>query len=58
MNEAIFSNQQEYNSLIESARDSRQHYQETGLHITHEEFSAWVQTIQKDPETPLPTCHT
>ncbi len=58
MNEAIFSNQQEYNSLIESAKQSRLHYQEIGLHITHEEFSAWVQTIQKPPETPLPMCHT
>lgn len=58
MNEAIFSNQQEYNSLIESAKQSRLHYQETGLHITHEEFSAWVQTIQKTPETLLPMCHT
>lgn len=41
----------------EIAKESRKHYQETGLHITHEEFSAWVQAIQKNPKTPMPACH-
>lgn len=42
---------------LQSALDSREHLHSTGLHITQGEFSAWVKEIQKDPRTPLPTCH-
>jgi predicted transcriptional regulator len=43
--------------FIQSALDSREHLRTTGLHITQDEFSAWVQTIQKNPKTPMPVCH-
>lgn len=43
--------------FIQSALDSREHLRTTGLHITQDEFSAWVQAIQKNPKTPMPACH-
>jgi predicted transcriptional regulator len=57
MGEAISKNNVDYDSFIESAKKSLLHFQETGLHITHEEFSAWVQAIQKNPKIPIPACH-
>jgi predicted transcriptional regulator len=42
--------------FIQSALDSREHLRATGLHITQDEFSAWVKSIQKNPETPMPVC--
>jgi hypothetical protein len=44
-------------NFTEAAQASLQHYKETGLHITLEEFSAWVEQIQQDPTTPMPVCH-
>lgn len=43
--------------LIQSALDSRDHLHSTGLHITQDEFSAWVKAIQTNPKTPMPECH-
>lgn len=43
--------------FIDAAIESRKHYKATGLHITHQEFSAWVTEIQKNPNTPMPVCH-
>lgn len=43
--------------FIQSALDSREHLRKTGLHITQDEFSAWVQDIQKNPQSPMPVCH-
>jgi predicted transcriptional regulator len=43
--------------FVQAAIRSREHLRETGLHITQDEFSAWVNTIQKNPKTPMPICH-
>lgn len=43
--------------FIQAALRSRQHLKETGLHVTQNEFSAWVKAIQQNPKTPMPTCH-
>jgi len=43
--------------IIKSALDSREHLQTTGLHITQDEFSAWVKAIQKNPKASMPVCH-
>jgi len=43
--------------FIQSALDSREHLRTTGLHITQDEFSAWVRTIQNNPNKPMPVCH-
>lgn len=42
---------------LQSVLNSREHLRTTGLHITQDEFSAWVKEIQKNPRTPLPACH-
>ena len=44
-------------NFIKAADRSFEHFKETGLHITLDEFDAWVDDIQKDPDVPLPQCH-
>ena len=45
-------------NFIKAADTSFEHYKETGLHITLDEFSAWVDDVQKNPDTPITACHT
>lgn len=45
-------------NFIKAADTSFEHFKETGLHITLDEFSAWVDNIQKDPNAPITECHT
>ena len=42
-----------YREGIESLRE----YRRTGLHITFEEYSAWVDRLDTDPDAPFPKCH-
>ena len=44
-------------NFIQAADASFKHFKETGLHITLEEFSAWVDELQKDSKTPIAQCH-
>lgn len=43
--------------FIAAAQSSFEHYKETGLHISLDDFSAWVDRAQQDPATPIPECH-
>jgi predicted transcriptional regulator len=45
-------------NFIKAADTSFEHYKETGLHITLDELSAWVDDVQKNPGAPIPACHT
>lgn len=45
-------------NYIKAADTSFEHYKETGLHITLDEFSEWVDDLQKNPGTPVTACHT
>ncbi|MEQ1838618.1 MAG: CopG family transcriptional regulator [Candidatus Nitrotoga sp.] len=45
-------------NFIRAADTSFEHYKETGLHITLDEFSAWVDDVQKNPDAPITACHT
>ena len=45
-------------NFIAAAESSFEHYKETGLHITMDEFSLWVEKLQENPEAPIPECHT
>ena len=44
-------------NFIAAAESSFEHYKETGLHITLDEFSHWVDEVQEIPEAPAPACH-
>lgn len=44
-------------NFIKAAEASYDHYKETGLHITLDQFSAWADQVQEDPTTPIPICH-
>jgi predicted transcriptional regulator len=60
MKEAILeyiSREEARQQFIAAAQASFEHYKETGLHTTLDEFSAWVDALQTDPATPAPTCH-
>ncbi len=45
-------------NFIAAAQSSFEHYKETGLHITLDEFSNWVDQVQQHPGAPVPECHT
>ncbi len=45
-------------NFITAARSSFEHYKQTGLHITLDEFSSWVDQVQHNHDEPVPACHT
>jgi len=45
-------------NFIQAAEASFEHYKETGLHITLDEFGAWVDDVQNNPNAPITACHT
>ena len=60
MKEAILEYVQREESrhhFIQAAEASFEQYKETGLHLTLDEFSRWVDGVQTNAEMPLPACH-
>ena len=45
-------------NFITAAQSSFEHYKQTGLHITLDEFSNWVDKVQQNATEPVPACHT
>lgn len=45
-------------NFIIAAEASFEHYKETGLYISLDEFSTWVDQVQQDAGAPPPACHT
>lgn len=43
--------------FVAAAKESRSHYKKTGLHVTHEEFSRWVDQLQSNPHATPPVSH-
>ena len=43
--------------FIDAAKESRLHYKSTKQHITQDEFSNWVDSLQSNVNTPMPVCH-
>ena len=39
------------------AHDAWKHYQQTGLHVTKNDVSAWIDNLYTDKETAAPICH-
>lgn len=56
INALIEKNERDY-AFNQSCLESYNHYQETGLHITHEEVLAWMNSWNTDNELPPPICH-
>jgi len=44
-------------NFIAAAEASFEHYKETGLHVSLEEISTWVDAVQTNPDAPVPPCH-
>lgn len=45
-------------AFYQRAEDSLLHMRETGLHVTHEEVTDWLESLKTDNPKPLPQCHT
>ena len=45
-------------SFLQEALESWKDYEQTGLHLTYDEVSAWLKTWGTDAETDPPPCHT
>jgi predicted transcriptional regulator len=43
-------------SFIAEARASYEHYKETGVHITLEEFGSWAESLSQKTNA-MPLCH-
>ncbi|MDP3618002.1 MAG: hypothetical protein Q8R49_09345, partial [Rhodoferax sp.] len=41
-------------NFIAAAEASFEHYKETGLHVSLEEISTWVDAVQTNPDAPVP----
>lgn len=60
MKEAILeyvTREEAHQNFIAAADRSFEHFKETGSHITLDEFDAWVDEVQKNPDAPIPACH-
>ncbi|MDD2724337.1 MAG: hypothetical protein PHH59_09995 [Methylovulum sp.] len=44
-------------AFINEAKTSWENVAKTGQHISLEEFADWVDTVQNQPDAPMPTCH-
>ena len=56
INQLIEQKEREY-AWHQSCGDALKHFDETGLHATHEEVVAWMGTWGTDKESPAPVCH-
>lgn len=43
--------------LYTKAHESFEHFQATGLHVTHEEMGAWINSLGTSNELKPPVCH-
>lgn len=43
--------------MLELATEAIKHYEETGLHTTHEEMKEWARKLANNPNEPMPKCH-
>ena len=43
--------------FIAAAKESLANYKQTSLHVSHEEFSQWVDDLQINPKANSPVCH-
>lgn len=46
-----------FGQFVEDAVEADKHYQATGLHTTHEEVTAWVESLKTNPNAKAPVCH-
>lgn len=44
-------------AVIADAKAAWEDYRQTGLHITLDEFEAWVEAIEENPNAAVPICH-
>ena len=44
-------------NFIISAEQSAKHFEETGLHVSLDEFENWANDIENNNETQIPKCH-
>ena len=56
INQLIEQQEREY-AWHQSCDDALKHLDETGLHATHGEVMAWMDTWGKDKDSPAPVCH-
>lgn len=56
INQLIEEKEREY-AWQESCDAALKHFDETGLHATHDEVAAWVDSWGTDNELPPPVCH-
>lgn len=54
---ALIEQKEHEYAFNQSCIDSYNQYKETGLHATHDEVSAWMDSWETENELPTPLCH-
>lgn len=44
-------------AYLQEARESYQHYEDTGLHLAQEEMLSWLKKVASGERPPIPKCH-
>ena len=55
--EGYVAREEERQALVKEGLESLREYEETGLHVTFEEVSKWLQSWGTDNELEAPECH-
>ena len=55
---ALVNKKEHEHAFNQSCLQAYHHYQETGLHVTHDEVFTWLESIGSGQDLPAPTCHT
>lgn len=53
----LIAQEEQKHAWNQSCVNALQHYDETGLHATHAEVMAWMDSLGTANELPTPTCH-
>ncbi|SJM92875.1 conserved hypothetical protein [Crenothrix polyspora] len=49
--------EQAHKHFFEEGRKAIEHYNQTGLHVTHDEIKSWAESLGTPKELPHPVCH-
>lgn len=46
-----------FSQFVAEAVEAHEHYETTGLHTTHDEMKAWLNSLSTNPNNKPPVCH-
>lgn len=56
--ESFVDREEQREALRQEAKAAHEHYMHTGLHLTNDEVTGWMDKIIAGEKVPMPPCHT